>query len=171
VRLSDVEALSFDCYGTLIDREAGIADVLRPWARSGGLALDDEALLTANAKHEARVEADQPRSLHPEVLALSARLLGEELGIGVTAADAERLARSVPDWPAFPDSRDALTALSKDLHADRPVQRGPRVLRGQQPAAGGHLRQPPHGRGHRFLQAFTAQLRCPSRRGNPARNR
>jgi len=28
VRLSDVEALSFDCYGTLIDREAGIADVL-----------------------------------------------------------------------------------------------------------------------------------------------
>ncbi len=113
MRLSDVEALSFDCYGTLIDREAGIADVLRPWARSGGLALDDEAFLTANAKHEARVEADQPRSLYPEVLAQSARLLGEELGIGVTAADAERLARSVPDWPAFPDSRDALTALSK----------------------------------------------------------
>ena len=31
--LSDAEALSFDCYGTLIDWEAGIAAVLAPWAR------------------------------------------------------------------------------------------------------------------------------------------
>jgi 2-haloacid dehalogenase len=29
VKLSDFEALSFDCYGTLIDWEAGIAAVLR----------------------------------------------------------------------------------------------------------------------------------------------
>jgi FMN phosphatase YigB (HAD superfamily) len=37
VKLTDFEALSFDCYGTLIDWEAGIAAVLGPWARSRGV--------------------------------------------------------------------------------------------------------------------------------------
>jgi len=37
--LTTVKALSFDCYGTLIDWEAGIADVLRPWAAEVGLKL------------------------------------------------------------------------------------------------------------------------------------
>jgi putative hydrolase of the HAD superfamily len=31
--LTAYKALSFDCYGTLIDWEAGIAAVLVPWAR------------------------------------------------------------------------------------------------------------------------------------------
>jgi 2-haloalkanoic acid dehalogenase type II len=113
VKISDFEALSFDCYGTLIDWEAGLAQVLGPWARSGGLAVDDEALLSAYAKHEARAERSSPQSLYPEILAKSISMLGEELGMGVRVEDAQRLARSVPDWPAFPDSYDALTALSR----------------------------------------------------------
>ena len=47
--LTQYKALSFDCYGTLIDWEAGIAAVLRPWAREQGLDLDDEELLLAYA--------------------------------------------------------------------------------------------------------------------------
>ena len=31
------EAMSFDCYGTLIDWETGIANALRPWAARNGL--------------------------------------------------------------------------------------------------------------------------------------
>ena len=34
MQLTDFEALSFDCYGTLIDWEAGLLAVLVPWARS-----------------------------------------------------------------------------------------------------------------------------------------
>ena len=49
----------------------------------------------------------------PEVLARGMRLLGENLGAEVTGEDAARLARSVPGWPAFPDSHDALAALSR----------------------------------------------------------
>ena len=45
--LADFRALSFDCYGTLIDWEAGMAAVLGPWAREAGLDLDDEGLLAA----------------------------------------------------------------------------------------------------------------------------
>jgi FMN phosphatase YigB (HAD superfamily) len=43
--LAGYKALSFDCYGTLIDWEAGIAAVLVPWASEVGLDLDAERLL------------------------------------------------------------------------------------------------------------------------------
>ena len=110
---SDFDALSFDCYGTLIDWEAGIAAVLGPWAQSRDLDLTDEALLTAYSGHEARAEAEHPGDLYPLILERSLRDLGAELGVEVTQEDAQRLGRSVPDWPAFGDSHDALTALGE----------------------------------------------------------
>ena len=60
MNLVEFDALSFDCYGTLIDWEAGIAAVLGPWAREHGLDLDDEALLRAYADHEARAKTETP---------------------------------------------------------------------------------------------------------------
>jgi 2-haloacid dehalogenase len=113
VRLTEFQAMSFDCYGTLIDWEAGLAGVLTPWARSAGLDLDDEALLAAYSRHEAEAEAGYPQEEYPQILARSMRALGRELGLQVSPDDAQRLARSVPDWPAFADSADALTALSR----------------------------------------------------------
>jgi 2-haloalkanoic acid dehalogenase type II len=113
LRLNEFEALSFDCYGTLIDWEAGLAAVLGPWARSRGLELDDEALLAAYSGHEAAAEAANPQEPYPAILARSMRALGDELGAEVSPADAQRLARSVPDWPAFADSARALSELSR----------------------------------------------------------
>ena len=113
MRLTEFEAMSFDCYGTLIDWEAGLAGVLTPWARSAGLDLDDEALLAAYSRHEADAEAAYPHVVYPEILARSMRALGTELGSPVSPDDAQRLARSVPDWPAFADSAAALTTLSR----------------------------------------------------------
>jgi 2-haloacid dehalogenase len=113
MELTDFEALSFDCYGTLIDWEAGLLAVLRPWARARGLELTDEELLTAYAQVEGAAEAEHPAEAYPEILARGMRLLGGNLGAEVTADDAARLARSVPNWPAFPDSHDALAALGK----------------------------------------------------------
>ncbi len=109
----DFGALSFDCYGTLIDWETGIASVLAPWARRHGLDLSDEALLTAYSTHEAAAEADHPADRYPLILARSLRELGRELGAEVTDEDAERMGASVPDWPAFPDSPAALQALAR----------------------------------------------------------
>ena len=111
MELTDFEALSFDCYGTLIDWETGLLAVLAPWARARGLELTGEELLTAYAQAEATVEAEVPAEAYPGVLARAMRLLGENLGAEVTEDDAARLAGSVPDWPAFADSHDALTAL------------------------------------------------------------
>jgi 2-haloalkanoic acid dehalogenase type II len=112
VNLTDFDALSFDCYGTLIDWEAGLSAVLRPWARDHGLEVTDEQLLTAFSSHEARAEAEHPTDLYPQVLARAMRGVGEQLGVPVGDAQAEALATSVPDWPAFPDSAESLERLS-----------------------------------------------------------
>ncbi len=110
--LAGFKALSFDCYGTLIDWEAGIAAVLGPWAREVGLDLDDERLLAAYAGNEAAVEQALPTARYPEVLAMAFRRTGEALGRAVDDAWAGRLGASVPDWPAFPDSAGALASLA-----------------------------------------------------------
>jgi putative hydrolase of the HAD superfamily len=112
VDLAAYKALSFDCYGTLIDWEAGIAAVLGPWAREAGLDLDDERLLAAYAGNEAAVERELPTAPYPEVLATAFRRTGQALGRTVDDAWAGRLGGSVPDWPAFPDSAAALDALA-----------------------------------------------------------
>ena len=111
--LTAFRALSFDCYGTLIDWEAGIAAVLRPWAREQGLGATDEELLLAYADGEAAAEREAPAALYPEVLAMAFRATGERLGAPVSDAWAARLGDSVPDWPAFPDSADALARLAR----------------------------------------------------------
>jgi 2-haloacid dehalogenase len=111
--LTTFKALSFDCYGTLIDWEAGIAAVLGPWAREQGLDLGDEELLLAYADNEAAVEEEMPSALYPEVLATAFRRTGEKLGAPVSDEWAQRLGDSVPDWPAFPDSADALARLRR----------------------------------------------------------
>ena len=110
--LTACKALSFDCYGTLIDWEAGIAAVLAPWAREQGLDLSDEELLLAYGDHEAAVERETPTALYPEVLAAAFRRTGDGLGRPVADAWARRLGDSVPDWPAFPDSAGALARLA-----------------------------------------------------------
>jgi 2-haloacid dehalogenase len=74
--LTKYKALSFDCYGTLIDWETGIAAVLAPWAREQGLNLSDEELLLAYADNEAAVERETPSALYPDVLAMAFRRTG-----------------------------------------------------------------------------------------------
>ena len=111
MKLTDFDALSFDCYGTLIDWETGLAAVLGAWTRARGLQVDDETLLAAYSTHEARAEAEYPGESYPDILARSMRELGRQFDTEVTADDAQRLASSVPDWPAFPDSPSALAVL------------------------------------------------------------
>jgi 2-haloalkanoic acid dehalogenase type II len=112
-RFSDFEALSFDCYGTLIDWETGITAVLGPWATRCGLGLDQEQLLEAYAAAEAKAELEHPRERYRDILARSLRSLGEQFGAPVSDEDAAALASSVPDWPAFEDSSDALRSLGE----------------------------------------------------------
>ena len=111
MQLTEFEALSFDCYGTLIDWETGLGAVLGAWASRQGLQLGLDELLTAYGTQESAAEAAHPTELYPDILARSFRALGRQLGATVPARDAAALAASVPQWPAFSDSHDALVRL------------------------------------------------------------
>jgi 2-haloacid dehalogenase len=104
------DVLTFDCYGTLIDWEAGILAALRPPLAAHGIEVSDEDVLGAFARHEAETEAG-PYRRYREVLG---EVLGAMVGhFGGEASAEERAAfgASVADWPAFPDSAAALARL------------------------------------------------------------
>lgn len=113
IDLTTRAALSFDVYGTLIDWEAGIAAVLRPWAEAHGSDLDDEALLLAYADNEAAVEREYPTLAYAEVLQAAFRRTAADLDLPVTDEEVQVLGRSVPEWPAFDDTHEALTRLQR----------------------------------------------------------
>ncbi|MBA2336685.1 MAG: haloacid dehalogenase type II [Acidimicrobiia bacterium] len=109
----DYLALSFDCYGTLIDWETGIAAAMRPWADRHRLGMDDDELVAAFGAVETVVEGEDPGAAYPEVLAEVLRRIGAEHGVKVSEADATAFGGSVGDWPAFPDSAEALARLGE----------------------------------------------------------
>jgi putative hydrolase of the HAD superfamily len=113
MELTSFTALSFDCYGTLIDWDTGISAILLPWARRHGLDLNQRELLVAHAAAEGRAQRENPGDLYPDILARSFRGLGAAFGVPVTDAEAAGLGASIPDWPAFGDSPRALATLAR----------------------------------------------------------
>lgn len=110
---SRYDALSFDCYGTLIDWESGIATALRPWAERAGLDIDDEDLISAHARHETLVQQEMPTAPYPVILTETARRIGHDFGHPFTEDEAAAFGASVGEWPAFPDSAAALAELKQ----------------------------------------------------------
>jgi 2-haloacid dehalogenase len=113
MRLTDFAALTFDCYGTLIDWESGILTALAPWRQRVGLTLDDEALLTLFSEVESRIEAERPTLLYSDLLAEVIKDMGRRSGATASEAEAASFGQSVKDWPAFPDSAEALAYLKR----------------------------------------------------------
>lgn len=111
--LRDFGVLSFDCYGTLIDWENGLLAALAPWRRREKIEASDREVLEAFAAFEARQQAETPAMLYPEILAAVMKALGSRFGGAVADADAQAFGRSIADWPAFPDSADALAYLKR----------------------------------------------------------
>jgi 2-haloacid dehalogenase len=113
VEITDFNTLTFDCYGTLIDWETGIADELRIWAFRHGLELSRDELLGAYGRHEIRIEHEHPDMLYTGILAAVHLALQEEFRTPREEEAAEDFGQSVPRWPAFWDTADALRYLKK----------------------------------------------------------
>ena len=112
VDLDTFDALTFDCYGTLIDWETGLLAALRPVLDAHGAEAGDEELLAMYGRHEAELESG-PYLTYAEVLAESLARVGAELGFEPSAAERGRFAGSVGEWPAFDDSAAALASLAE----------------------------------------------------------
>jgi 2-haloacid dehalogenase len=104
------DALTFDCYGTLIDWEHGILNAFQLVLSRHDVRLTDDELLERYAKHEEAIERGEYR-VYREVLAASARGVCTDLGVEPSDRAITEFSTSVGDWPAFADSAAALRQL------------------------------------------------------------
>jgi 2-haloacid dehalogenase/putative hydrolase of the HAD superfamily len=104
------DVVTFDCYGTLIDWEGGLATAIMRAAWADGARLDRAGVIRAYMAAERDVEAGAYRP-YRDVLADSARGVAARLGWRLDPARASFLADSVPGWVPFPDTNAALERL------------------------------------------------------------
>jgi 2-haloacid dehalogenase len=104
--------VSFDCYGTLIDWEAGILPVLRALLAGHGQSLPDASILELYGEFEAEAESG-PYQSYRDVLQSVVRGFAGHFHFDATSAEIRSLHESVPGWPPFPDTVSALRNLQK----------------------------------------------------------
>jgi len=112
IDFSRFEAVTFDCYGTLIDWEAGLSAAFQRVLPGHGITPDREDVLERYARYEAAAEAGPYLSYRA---ALATGLLGVagEFGVRPSTDEIEAFAGSVVDWPAFADTHAALARLKE----------------------------------------------------------
>jgi len=107
-----LSAITFDCYGTLVDWEAGITSFLTEVLREKGT--------TASIPEVVRVREDidfemvqGPYMAYKEILRLSLKETFNRFQVAYNDQDGERLIQSVPTWPVFTETRPALERLAR----------------------------------------------------------
>jgi 2-haloacid dehalogenase len=113
IRFDDFDALTFDCYGTLIDWERGILSGVRPVLAAHGADVPrDTEVLEAYARYESGLESGSYMRYRDVVAGALCGICAEH-GVEPTDAEAAAFGNSVGDWPPFPDSAAALARLSE----------------------------------------------------------
>jgi 2-haloacid dehalogenase len=113
MKLTDFAALSFDCYGTLIDWESGMLEALKLLTDKVRRKLSRDEILQAHARHESAQQIQTPTKVYRELLPVVYRRLAEEWAVPASWSECLAYGRSVKIWPAFPDSTDALKYLKQ----------------------------------------------------------
>ena len=113
MKLSDFKALTFDCYGTLIDWESGMFQALGQLIGRAARTPSRDQVLEAHARHESAQQLQTPAKKYSELLAVVYKRLAEEWGVTSSWDEAQAYGNSVKDWPAFADSADSLAYLKK----------------------------------------------------------
>ena len=113
MQLTDFKALTFDCYGTLIDWETGIIDSLRPLTSRLERPISRDEILEAHGRHESSQQTVTPTLRYRELLAIVHKRLAEEWGVPATWGECQAYGDSIGNWPAFANSTASLQYLGR----------------------------------------------------------
>jgi len=108
---SRFKALTFDCYGTLIDWESGIFSAMKPILDAHDKNVSDSQLLELYAEFEVAAEEGEYRP-YREVLRSVVQEFGKRLHFTPTENEMRSLPDSVASWRPFPDTISALQKLA-----------------------------------------------------------
>lgn len=109
-QLDEIEILSFDCYGTLIDWESGIREALGELRQRHGLPTPVDRLLVQWEAIQFR-QIGEPYRRYRDILrsSLSETFAGHR--VALTPGEAELLGERIGQWQPFADSAPALARL------------------------------------------------------------
>ncbi|KAF7596203.1 hypothetical protein BBP40_002735 [Aspergillus hancockii] len=112
-QLQDYLLLTFDVYGTLVDWEGGILAALQPSLDQQNVQFSRENILHVFHGLERDQQAITPEMPYSELLAAIHPALLKQLGMATpTVEESKAFGESIGNWPAFPDTVDALKRLS-----------------------------------------------------------
>lgn len=106
------KALTFDCYGTLIDWESGICGALRPILKRHGVRLSDAEIREHYGRFEAAEQMGEYNRYRNILVDVTFRF-GLEFGFRPTPEETAALVKSLPNWQPFPDTGEALQRLKQ----------------------------------------------------------
>ena len=107
----DYDAITFDCYGTLIDWEAGLSGYLLPLLGAHDCHVVESFLFDFYGRTESALQAG-PYRPYRAILESVLAALGERLGFRPSAQALANFPQSIADWLPFPDTVPALKALA-----------------------------------------------------------
>jgi 2-haloacid dehalogenase len=112
IDLATIEAVTFDCYGTLIDWEAGVREYVAPiLARSSRRDVTPEVWVERWEKIQFQMLV--PWRPYREILARSYDATMQHFGIEAFVDAGPGMARSVADWRPFSDSTRSLRRIAR----------------------------------------------------------
>jgi 2-haloacid dehalogenase len=111
-KLKDINWVTTDCYGSLIDWEKGIGDAFKREADRDGLTIDEGAFLQSFFEKQAQIMSGS-YELYAEVLRRAAVQAAEEIDWTLEPSRAQFLPDSVAAWPAFREANAAMDRLKE----------------------------------------------------------
>ena len=111
------KALSFDCYGTLVNWEGGLSKALEPIVSQlppdHAYSKDPTLALQRFNDLSDELEQSQPKLRYDVNLATACKELAAEVGVTIPDSVAEAVGSGPGKWPAFPDTIAGLEILKK----------------------------------------------------------
>ncbi len=114
--ISDYKALTFDCYGTLIDWETGIWNAGQPLIMENNRSdITREKFLSTFATAETYQEAATPKMIYTDLLSKVHLSIANTFTLTTNNTLDTKFGRSVKHWPEFDDSKASLHILKQHL--------------------------------------------------------
>jgi len=108
----DIQFVTFDCYGTLIDWETGVYEAFQKEADRDGFTLDRDVLIPRFIEIQREIQSGS-YELYAEVLRRSAVKLAAELEWQLESSRAQFLPDSVPRWMPFRETNAQIDRFAK----------------------------------------------------------
>ena len=108
----DIQFITFDCYGTLIDWETGVYEAFQKEADRDGFTIDRDVLVPRFIEVQRKIQSGS-YELYAEVLRRTAVQVAEELEWELESSRSQFLPDSVPYWQPFRETNAQLERFAK----------------------------------------------------------